>query len=80
MFNFYRPGFVPPNTDIAAQNLVAPEFQITHEVSVANYTNYMQTVVNGGLGFNTMNRPDVRSDYQGHRSHGRATDRSRRCT
>jgi len=64
VFNYYRPGFVPPNTDIAAKSLVAPEFQITHEVSVANYTNYMQTVVNGGLGFNTMNRPDVRTDYK----------------
>jgi uncharacterized protein (DUF1800 family) len=63
VFNYYRPGFVPPNTDIAMQNLVAPEFQITHEVSVANYTNFAQTVVSNGIGFNTMGRPDVRSDY-----------------
>lgn len=65
VFNYYRPGFVPPNTDIAAQNLVAPEFQITHEVSVANYTNFAQAFVQNGLGFNTMGRPDVRTDYAG---------------
>jgi hypothetical protein len=65
VFNYYRPGFVPPNTDIAMQNLVAPEFQITHEVSVANYTNFAQTAVSNGVGFNTMGRPDVRSDYPG---------------
>ncbi|HQR56729.1 MAG TPA: DUF1800 domain-containing protein [Burkholderiaceae bacterium] len=64
VFNFYRPGFVPPNTDIAAKGMVAPEFQITHEVSVANYTNFMQQAVGNGVGFNTMGRPDVRSDYK----------------
>jgi uncharacterized protein (DUF1800 family) len=64
VFNFYRPGFVPPSTDIAARNMVAPEFQITHEVSVANYTNFMQQVVGNGIGFNTMGRPDVRTDYK----------------
>ena len=64
VFNYYRPGFVPPNTDIAAKGMVAPEFQITHEVSVANYTNFMQTAVGNGVGFNTMGRPDVRSDYK----------------
>jgi uncharacterized protein (DUF1800 family) len=64
VFNYYRPGFVPPNTDIAAKGMVAPEFQITHEVSVANYTNFMQQVVGNGVGFNTMGRPDVRADYK----------------
>jgi uncharacterized protein (DUF1800 family) len=64
-FNYYRPGFVPPNTDIAAQNLVAPEFQITHEMSVASYTNFAQAFVANGLGFNTMGQPDVRTTYAG---------------
>lgn len=63
VFNYYRPGFVPPNTDIASKGLVAPEFQITHEVSVANYTNFMQSAVGAGLGFNTMGTPDVSSKY-----------------
>ncbi len=44
VFNFFRPGYVPPNTAIGAQALVAPEFQITNETSVAGYVNYMQRV------------------------------------
>jgi hypothetical protein len=59
VFNFFRPGYVPPNTAIAAANLVAPEFQITGESSVAGYLNFMRNVVNAGVGSNT----DVRSAY-----------------
>ncbi|MBE0546501.1 MAG: DUF1800 domain-containing protein, partial [Rubrivivax sp.] len=44
VFNFFRPGYVPPNTAIATAALVAPEFQITNESSVAGYLNYMRTV------------------------------------
>ncbi|MCV5648263.1 DUF1800 family protein, partial [Escherichia coli] len=29
VFNFYRPGYVPPGTALAAAGLVAPEMQIT---------------------------------------------------
>ncbi len=50
VFNFYRPGYVPPNTAIAAAGLVAPEFQITGETSVAGYLNFMRTAVNSGVG------------------------------
>jgi uncharacterized protein (DUF1800 family) len=59
VFNFFRPGFVPANTQVAAQGLVAPEFQITGETSVAGYLNYMRNVINTGTGTNT----DVKSDY-----------------
>jgi uncharacterized protein (DUF1800 family) len=48
VFNYFRPGYVPPNSAIAAATLVAPEFQITHESSVAGYLNYMQTAIGGG--------------------------------
>ncbi len=47
VFNFYRPGYTPPNTAIAQANLLAPEFQITTETSVIGYVNYMQQVVQG---------------------------------
>jgi uncharacterized protein (DUF1800 family) len=50
VFNFFRPGYVPPGTTIAAQGLVAPEFQITNESSVASYLNYMQTSIQNGRG------------------------------
>jgi len=50
VFNFYRPGYAPPNTELAAAGLVAPEFQITSETSTAGYLNYMQSVVQSGAG------------------------------
>ncbi len=51
VFNFFRPGYVPPNTTIASRpGLVAPEFQLAHEVSVATYANTMQNWVPNGLG------------------------------
>jgi hypothetical protein len=59
VFNFFRPGYVPPNTSIAAAGLVAPEFQITGETSVAGYLNYMRNVITNGSGANS----DVRSAY-----------------
>ena len=42
VFNFYRPGYVPPNTAIAAAGLVAPEFQITTDTSVPGSVNFLQ--------------------------------------
>ncbi|MGQ0559323.1 MAG: DUF1800 domain-containing protein [Sphingosinicella sp.] len=45
VFNFFRPGYVPPNSPISAANLVAPEFQITNEPSVIAYVNYLQSLV-----------------------------------
>jgi uncharacterized protein (DUF1800 family) len=56
VFNFFRPGYVPPNSGIGSAALVAPEFQITNESSVVGYVNYMQGAVSNGVG-------DVRADY-----------------
>lgn len=47
VFNFFRPGYVPPNTALAAQGLVGPEFQLTNESTVAGYVNFMQNAVAG---------------------------------
>nr|WP_315477202.1 DUF1800 domain-containing protein [uncultured Undibacterium sp.] len=47
VFNFFRPGYVPPNSEIANANLVAPEMQIVSESSVVGYINFMQNVVSG---------------------------------
>jgi uncharacterized protein (DUF1800 family) len=55
VFNFYRPGYVPPNTSIARASLVAPEFQITTDTSLPGYVNFMQrqlTNPSGGLTLN----------------------------
>ena len=59
VFNFYRPGYVPPNTRLGAQGLTAPEFQIVDEVTVAGYANTMQTAIGSGIGSGS----DVRSAY-----------------
>jgi len=60
VFNFYRPGYVPPGTAIATNALVAPEFQITTESSVAGYINFMQGVISNTSGFAGS---DLRADY-----------------
>lgn len=58
VFNFFRPGYTPPNTSISNASLVAPEFQITNELSVVAYINYMQSVIANGAGGG-----DVKGDY-----------------
>ena len=50
VFNFFRPGYVPPGSGIAAAGLVAPEFQIANESSVVGYVNFMQSLVGSGIG------------------------------
>ena len=60
VFNFYRPGYVPPNTAIATRgNMVAPELQIVNEISVVGYSNYMRARVQNGAGTNN----DIQPDY-----------------
>lgn len=50
VFNFWRPGYAPPNTQLAAHNLLAPEFQGVDEVTVAGYLNTMQAAIGTGIG------------------------------
>lgn len=59
VFNFYRPGYVPPNTSLGLANLAAPEMQITHETSVVGYLNRMRDWIPNGVG----NGRDVRANY-----------------
>ena len=49
VFNFFRPGYVPPNSALGNRSLTAPEFQITTESSVAGYVNFMQRNIASGL-------------------------------
>ncbi|HET9862256.1 MAG TPA: DUF1800 family protein, partial [Steroidobacteraceae bacterium] len=48
VFNFFRPGYVPPNTAIAAAGKQAPEFQLLNETTTAGYINFLQWVTRGG--------------------------------
>jgi len=52
VFNFYRPGYVAPASKTGAAGMVAPELQITHESSVAQYLNVIDDVVSNRLGNN----------------------------
>lgn len=56
VFNFFRPGYMPPNSAVASAGMVAPEFQLTNESSVVGYINFMQGAVSRGVG-------DVKGDY-----------------
>ena len=56
VFNFFRPGYVPPGTTLGTAALTAPEFQLTNESTVVGYANWMQTVVGSGVG-------EVKGDY-----------------
>ena len=56
VFNFFRPGYVPPSTALSASQTPAPEFQLVNESSVGGYLNYMQGVIRNGV---YVNAPDV---------------------
>jgi uncharacterized protein (DUF1800 family) len=56
VFNFFRPGYVPPNSALGTLNLNAPEFQITNESTVVGWANWAQTFVQSGVG-------ETRPDY-----------------
>lgn len=45
VFNFFRPAYVPAQSPLAQQGLVAPEFQITDECTVIGYANFMFQVL-----------------------------------
>ena len=63
VFNFFRPGYTPPNSRVGGLGLVAPEAQITHETSVAGYLNYMRTALTSGVGTRTNGVLDIQPDY-----------------
>lgn len=41
VFNFYRPGYVPPQTLLADSNLTAPEFELANESSAIGWVNWL---------------------------------------
>ncbi len=59
VFNYFRPGYSPPNSAISASGFVAPEFQVTNEPSVVAYVNYMQTLIQNGAGDAKGNYTDI---------------------
>ncbi len=48
VFNYFRPGYIPPQTALATSGDVAPEFQIHNETTTAGYINFMASVIKDG--------------------------------
>jgi uncharacterized protein (DUF1800 family) len=65
VFNFYRPGYVPPSTEAAAGGLAVPEMQIAHETTASGYVNYMRDNISQGVGqWNSgTSRRDLQADF-----------------
>ena len=59
VFNFFRPGYVPANTAIATNGLVAPEFQLVNETSTPGYVNFMGYAISSNDGIYS----DVKAQY-----------------
>jgi hypothetical protein len=62
VFNFFRPGYVPPSTALSASLTPAPEFQLVNESSVGGYLNYMQNVIRNGIYVNAPDLPQSASN------------------
>lgn len=66
VFNFFRPGYTPPQSVTASKGLVAPEMQITSETSVLGYANFMAFILKDGWGEwheAPVSRHDVQFDH-----------------
>ncbi|HET8870354.1 MAG TPA: DUF1800 domain-containing protein [Aquabacterium sp.] len=68
VFNFFRPGYKPPQTELGARDLVSPEMQLTTETTVIGYANFVSSILNygwGGRWNSTTQTNDVRFDLSG---------------
>jgi uncharacterized protein (DUF1800 family) len=50
VFNFFRPGYVPPGSTLGTNGITAPEFQLCNESTAAGYLNFLQTAIASGIG------------------------------
>lgn len=56
VFNFYRPGYVPPSTLSGAANLTIPELQIVNTNTIPSYINFMTPFI-----YNEMENADIQA-------------------
>jgi len=49
VFSYFRPGYVPPGTQMAQTGATTPEFQIVNESTVATWINQLMSVVFRGI-------------------------------
>ncbi len=50
VFNFFRPGYTPPQSLVAEQRMVAPEMQLVNETTVTGYVNAVLDLLSNGIG------------------------------
>jgi uncharacterized protein (DUF1800 family) len=62
VFNYFRPGYVPPSSALSATMTPAPEFQLINESSVGGYLNGMQGVIRNGIYVNAPDLPQSASN------------------
>ena len=56
VFGYFRPGYVPSNTGLAAAGLAAPEFQILDESTSSQWINTVELMLREGIGWNGTQR------------------------
>ncbi len=62
VFNFYRPGYVPPQSPVSDAGLTAPEMQIANETTAIGWVNYVARFLHRPPG-RTFNR-DQANEYR----------------
>jgi uncharacterized protein (DUF1800 family) len=65
VFNYFRPGYVPPGTTLASNAATAPEFQLVNETTVGSYVNYMQYVIRDGMYTFDKDGPEIKYENGG---------------
>ena len=65
VFNFFRPGYVPPGTALSAVGATAPEFQITNESTVSQWVNAIEVIAFYGIYVTLPDKPGLPAPYAG---------------
>jgi hypothetical protein len=70
VFNFYRPGYVPPGSETGAAGMTVPELQITNSSTLVGYANFHGTfrVSREHLGGNEAHSTSFIPDYTDERA------------
>jgi uncharacterized protein (DUF1800 family) len=63
VFNFFRPGYVPPGTAMAATGATAPEFQIVNESTTSQWVNFIDALNLASGGPPEFAQDDLATDF-----------------
>ncbi len=65
VFNFFRPGYVPPGTALSTSGATAPEFQIVNESTASQWANFAEQTVIRGMFVTWPDSPGFPNPYAG---------------